>query len=76
MKLLVIEDDAKIARAVTRGLRAEGYTVHTAMRGDDGLWLATEGSYDLILLDILLPGRNGYQVCADLRAAPSGWIWL
>ena len=43
--------------------------VETAGRGDDGLWLATESSFDLILLDILLPGRNGYQVCADLRAA-------
>lgn len=69
MKLLIIEDDAKIARAVSRGLRAEGFTVETAARGDEGLWLATEGSYDLIVLDILLPGRNGYQVCADLRAA-------
>jgi DNA-binding response OmpR family regulator len=69
VKLLVIEDDPKILRAVTRGLQAEGYAVETAVRGDDGLWLATEGNYDLILLDILLPGRNGYQVCADLRAA-------
>lgn len=68
MKLLLIEDDPKIARAVSRGLRAEGFTVEIADRGDEGLWLATEGSYDLILLDILLPGRNGYQVCADLRA--------
>jgi DNA-binding response OmpR family regulator len=69
LKLLLIEDDPKITRAVSRGLRAEGFTVETASRGDDGLWLATEGSYDLILLDILLPGRNGYQVCAELRAA-------
>lgn len=69
LKLLMIEDDPKISRAVSRGLRSEGFTVETAARGDDGLWLATEGSYGLILLDILLPGRNGYQVCADLRAA-------
>jgi len=69
VKLLLIEDDAKISAAVSRGLRAEGFTVDTAMRGDDGLWMATEGSYDIILLDILLPGRNGYQVCATLREA-------
>lgn len=69
MKLLLIEDDQKIAEAVKRGLEAESFTVEWAARGDAGLWLATEGSFDLILLDILLPGRNGYQVCADLRAA-------
>ena len=66
---MLIEDDVKISRALSRGLRAEGFTVETAARGDDGLWLASEGTYDLIVLDILLPGRNGYQVCADLRAA-------
>ena len=69
MKLLLIEDDAKIRRAVTRGLQAEGYMVESADRGDDGLWLATEGNYDLILLDILLPGQNGYEVCRRLREA-------
>lgn len=69
MKVLLVEDDVKISAAVSRGLRAEGFTVDIAMRGDDGLWMATEGSYDIILLDILLPGRNGYQVCATLREA-------
>jgi DNA-binding response OmpR family regulator len=67
MKVLVVEDDKKIATAVKRGLGAEGYTVDVAFDGTDGLWLATEGSYDLIVLDIMLPGRNGYQVCAALR---------
>ena len=69
MKLLLVEDDKKIATAVKRGLEAEGYTVEVAFDGHDGLWMATEGSYDLIVLDIMLPGRNGYLICADLREA-------
>jgi DNA-binding response OmpR family regulator len=69
MKLLLVEDDKKIATAVKRGLEAEGFTVEVAFNGDDGLWLATEGSYDLIILDIMLPGRNGFQVCSSLREA-------
>ncbi|MGH2704463.1 MAG: response regulator transcription factor [Actinomycetota bacterium] len=69
MKVLVVEDDTKIANAVRRGLQAEGFTVDVALDGTDGLWMATEGSYDLIVLDIMLPGRNGYQICADLREA-------
>ena len=69
MKLLLVEDDTKIAAAVRRGLEAEGFVVETADNGVDGLWMASEGSYDLVILDIMLPGRNGYQICADLRAA-------
>ncbi len=69
MKVLLVEDDTKIASALRRGLQAEGFTVEVAARGDEGLWLATEGHYDVIVLDIMLPGRNGYQVCAALRDA-------
>ncbi len=69
MKLLFVEDDKKIATAVKRGLDAEGFTVEVSFNGDDGFWRASEGSYDLIVLDIMLPGRNGYRVCADLREA-------
>jgi two-component system OmpR family response regulator len=69
VKLLLVEDDTKIGAAVKRGLEAEGFVVDLALDGNDGLWLATEGSYDLIVLDIMLPGRNGYRICADLRAA-------
>ncbi len=69
MKLLVVEDDHKIAAAVQRGLEGEGFTVDLAADGDDGWWMATEGTYDLIVLDIMLPGRNGYVLCAQLRSA-------
>ena len=69
MKLLVVEDDLKIASALRRGLEAEGFTVDSADNGDDGLWMAQEGSYDVVILDIMLPRRNGYVVCRELRAA-------
>jgi DNA-binding response OmpR family regulator len=69
VKILLVEDDKKIATMVKRGLEAEGFTVEVALTGSDGLWLAQEGSHDLIILDIMLPGRNGFQICADLRDA-------
>src|SRR6266496_1348846 len=69
VKLLLVEDDRKIATAVKRGLEAEGFAVEVAFDGEDGFWRATEGSYELILLDILLPKRNGFVVCTDLRVA-------
>jgi len=67
VKLLLVEDDVKIAGAVRRWFEGEGFHVDVAVDGNDGLWMATEGSYDLIILDLLLPGRNGFVVCADLR---------
>ncbi len=73
VKLLLVEDDKKIATMVKRGLEAEGFTVDTAFDGLDGRWLAMEGSYDLVVLDILLPRRNGFQICADLREA-GNWM--
>ena len=69
MKLLLVEDDVKISRALVRGLTAEGYRVETAADGLEGRWRALEGTYDLVILDLMLPGRNGFQVCADLRGA-------
>lgn len=68
MRVLVVEDEALIARALREGLEAEGYSVDVADRGDDGLWQATEQSYDAIILDLMLPGMNGYLVCRELRA--------
>ena len=69
LKLLLIEDDHKIAVAVARGLRAEGYTVDHVGDGLEGQWRAVECRHDLIILDLLLPGRNGFAVCAAVRAA-------
>jgi len=67
VKVLVVEDDLKIARAVRRGLEGEGFTVDVALNGDDGLWMAQEGSYDVLILDLMLPGRNGFEICDTLR---------
>ena len=67
MRLLVVEDEKKIASALKRGLTAEGFTVDVANNGVEGLWSATENEYDAIILDILLPQMNGYVVCAKLR---------
>jgi DNA-binding response OmpR family regulator len=69
VKLLLVEDDAKLAAALRRGLEAEGFAVEVAADGDDGVWRATEGAYAAILLDLMLPGRSGFRVCAELRAA-------
>jgi DNA-binding response OmpR family regulator len=69
MKLLLVEDDEKIAAAVKRGLEGEGFVVEVSGDGDDGFWRASEFGYDLIVLDIMLPRRNGFRVCSDLRAA-------
>jgi DNA-binding response OmpR family regulator len=67
-RVLVVEDEVALAQAVERGLTAEGYTVTVSHDGAEGLWHAREGGFDLIVLDILLPGMNGYQVCRTLRA--------
>ncbi len=67
MKVLLVDDDDTIVEAVRRGLSAEGFTVETADNGIDGLWKATEYAYDAVVLDIMLPGRNGFLVCRDLR---------
>jgi two-component system OmpR family response regulator len=67
MKVLVVEDERALASALRRGLQAEGFEVDIADNGDDGLWMAQEREYDAVLLDIMLPGRNGYQICRELR---------
>ncbi|MEZ0110482.1 two-component system OmpR family response regulator [Catenulispora sp. EB89] len=69
MRVLVIEDDESTGASLTWGLQAEGYTVVLAVDGDEGLWQATEHDFDLIVLDVMLPGLDGYQICARLREA-------
>ena len=69
MRILVVEDDKHVARAVKRGLEAEGFAVDVAFDGTDGRWLASENTYDAMVLDIMLPGTNGYDLCAELRRA-------
>lgn len=68
MRLLIVEDDDDIALVIEHTLRAEGYEVDRAADGLDGLWKAKEGEYGLIVLDVLLPGMNGFKVCQSLRA--------
>ena len=67
MRVLVIEDEVRLANAIALGLRAEGFEVDVSHDGLDGLWRAREGRYGAIVLDVLLPGMNGYRVCATLR---------
>jgi DNA-binding response OmpR family regulator len=69
MRILIVEDDDLLAASLARGLRAEGYAVQFAANGVDGLHLATEYDYDAMILDILLPGLDGFRVCSRLRAA-------
>lgn len=68
VRVLVVEDEVPLAQAVARGLTAEGFTVEVVHDGTEGLWRARERDYGAIVLDILLPGTNGYEVCRTLRA--------
>ena len=67
MHILVIEDEPKVAQAIRKGLEAENYKVTVASNGEEGYFLATTRAFDLILLDLLLPGRSGLEILAALR---------
>ena len=67
MRILVVDDDLHVAGAVKRGLEREGYAVDVALDGVQGRWLATENEYDALVLDAMLPGLSGEQLCASLR---------
>ena len=68
MRLLVVEDEHRLAAGLRKGLEAEGFAVDVVHNGTDGIWMARENPFDAIVLDIMLPGANGYQVCRTLRA--------
>jgi DNA-binding response OmpR family regulator len=67
MRILVVEDEPAMAESLTWGLEQDGYVVVVAATGETGLWLAKEAAPDVIILDVMLPGLNGYQVCEQLR---------
>jgi len=69
MRLLVVDDDVHLVRALKRGLEAEGFAVDAALDGVEAEWLATENPYDAMVLDIMLPGLSGYELCQRLREA-------
>jgi two-component system OmpR family response regulator len=69
MRVLVVEDEKRLAAGLRSGLEAEGFAVDVALDGTDGLWLASEEPYDAIILDLMLPGVSGFEICARLRDA-------
>jgi len=69
MKVLLVEDDAKMAALLRRGLTANGNATDIAPDGEDALWMARAHVYDVIVLDVMLPGRDGFATCAALREA-------
>jgi two-component system, OmpR family, response regulator len=72
MRVLVVEDEKKLAELLARGLREEGYAADIADRGEDALWMAHAVEYDAIVLDVMLPGLDGFDVCRKLR---SDGVW-
>ncbi len=65
--MLVVEDEKKLANLLARGLREEGYAADVADRGEEALWMAHAVPYDAIVLDVMLPGLDGFAVCRRLR---------
>jgi len=67
VRVLVVDDDRGLVRAVKRGLESEGFAVDVAFDGEEGLWHAREHAYDAVVLDVMLPGMSGLELCASLR---------
>jgi two-component system OmpR family response regulator len=68
MRVLIVEDEVKMAGLIRRGLRREGFAVDLASEGEEALWKAAATSYDAVILDVMLPGVDGFEVCRKLRA--------
>jgi two-component system, OmpR family, copper resistance phosphate regulon response regulator CusR len=68
MRILVIEDEKKVARALAKGLGEQGHEVMVSLSGEEGFYQLATGTFDLVVLDLMLPGRDGLQVLRDLRA--------
>jgi two-component system OmpR family response regulator len=68
MRVLIVEDEVKMAGLIRRGLRKEGFAVDLAAEGDEALWKAGATDYDVVILDVMLPGVDGFEVCRKLRA--------
>ena len=68
MRVLVVEDESKLAGLLARGLREEGHPTDVATTGPDAVWMARATPYDAIVLDVMLPGQDGFEVCRELRA--------
>src|SRR4051794_11779688 len=72
MKVLLVEDQAKMARLLHDGLTEEGFLVEVAATGSEALWLIDDREYDALVLDVMLPDIDGFEVCRRLRAAGTG----
>jgi two-component system copper resistance phosphate regulon response regulator CusR len=68
MRILVVEDEPRIASFVAKGLREQAYAVDVSVEGADALYKASINDYDAIILDVMIPGKDGFQVCSELRA--------
>ncbi len=68
MRVLIVEDEVKMASLIRRGMREEGMAADVAVRGEDALWMAGSTDYDAIVLDVMLPGIDGFETCRRLRA--------
>jgi two-component system OmpR family response regulator len=68
MRALVVEDERRLAAGLRDGLEAEGFAVDVALTGTDGLWLARENPYDVLVLDVMLPPPDGFEICGTLRS--------